>query len=69
MEDPEEEGIETRADELPWELITELEIYQLLKAAKGTTAPGVVESRHSYENTYRHTSRKPSLLSSRDLWT
>ncbi|KAI2930363.1 hypothetical protein CBS147321_10551 [Aspergillus niger] len=40
MADPEEEELGPLAEELPWEPITEQEIYRSLRAAKGTTAPG-----------------------------
>ena len=40
MAEAEEEEIMTPPQEITWEPITELEIYRLLNAAKGTTAPG-----------------------------
>jgi hypothetical protein len=40
MAEAEEEEIMTPLQEITWEPITELEIYRLLKAAKGTTALG-----------------------------
>ena len=40
MADPEEEATELPTEEIPWHPITELEVHQSLKAAKGLTAPG-----------------------------
>jgi hypothetical protein len=40
MADAKDEIVQAPVEELEWELITELEIYRSLKAAKGTTAPG-----------------------------
>eukprot|EP00136_Aspergillus_niger_P005212 XP_001395701.2 reverse transcriptase [Aspergillus niger CBS 513.88] len=40
MAEPEPEELVNPAEELPWEPITEQEIYRSLRVAKGTTAPG-----------------------------
>jgi hypothetical protein len=40
MAEAAEENTVAPTEEIPWEPITELEIYRSLKAAKGTTAPG-----------------------------
>lgn len=39
MADPEEEATELPTEEIPWHPITELEVHQSLKAAKGSTVP------------------------------
>ncbi|BAE66183.1 unnamed protein product [Aspergillus oryzae RIB40] len=40
MADPGDEEVESPAEELRWEPITEIEIHRSIRAAKGTTAPG-----------------------------